>query len=74
MPILASGAVIFHILEIKEKRMPPHARSLSSFLCSIPARLPALLHSAQFRLLLALTCAAIFSSSHPSSSLPGERK
>ncbi len=54
MPILASGAVIFHILEIKEKRMPPHARSLSSFLCSIPARLPALLHSAQFRLLLGL--------------------
>jgi len=34
--------------------MPPHARSLSSFLCSIPARLPALLHSAQFRLLLGL--------------------
>src|SRR5438046_156884 len=34
--------------------MPPHARSLSPLLCSTPARLPALLHPAQFLLLLGL--------------------
>src|SRR6266567_3965105 len=34
--------------------MPPHARSLSPFLCPAPARLPALLHPAQLRLLLGL--------------------
>src|SRR6266851_2137629 len=33
-------------------RTPPHARSVSPFLCSLPARLPTLFHSAQFRLLL----------------------
>src|SRR5713101_3285980 len=35
-------------------RTPPHARSVSPFLCSLPARLPTLLHSAQFHLLLGL--------------------
>src|SRR6266481_984294 len=34
--------------------MPPHARSLSPFLCPTPARLPTLLHAAQLRLLLGL--------------------
>jgi hypothetical protein len=43
--------LVFHFVKMKDKR-PPHARSLSPFLCSTPARLPALLHPAQLRLLL----------------------
>src|SRR5215510_9354876 len=41
---------IFHPLS--ERSPPPYAPSPGPFLCSTPARLPVLLHTAQFRLLL----------------------